>query len=70
MRWSVVDGCGSAFGIVTIIPPLDMESPLEMLRYRVGCGAALRCCVAAAELIPMVDLHGPIYDFDCRCRPR
>ena len=42
---------------------------LEMLRNRVGCGAALRCCVAAVELIPTVDIRGPISEVDCRCRP-
>ena len=37
-----------------------MASPLDMLCNWLGCGAALRCCVAAVELIPMVDLRGPI----------
>ena len=70
MKWSFVDGCGSAFGIVEILPPLEMASPLEMLCYRVGCGAALMCCVAAVALIPMVDLRGPISEVDYGCRPR
>ena len=69
MKWSCVDGCGYAFGIVEILPPLEMASPLGMLRNRVGCGAALRCCIAAVELIPMVDLRGPISEVDCRFRP-
>ena len=70
MRWSFVEGCGSAFGIVAIILPFEMASPLEMLRNWVGCGVALRCCVAAVELIPTVDLRGPISEVDFRCRPR
>ena len=64
MKWIFFDGCGSAFGIVAILPPLDMASPLEMLRNRGGCGAALRCCIAAVELIPTVDLCGPISEVD------
>ena len=70
LRWSFVDGFGSAFGIVAILPPLEMASPLEMLRNQVGCGAALRCCVAAVSLILTVDLCGPISEVDWRCRPR
>ena len=54
MRWSFVDGCGSAFGIVAILPPLEMASPLEMLRNRVGCGAAV---VSVVVLILTVDLR-------------
>ena len=49
---------------------LEMASPLDMLCNWVGCGAALRCCVAAVELIPTVDLRGTISEVDCRCRPR
>ena len=30
---------------------LEMASPLDMLCNWVGCGAALRCCVAAVELV-------------------
>ena len=60
MRWSFVDGYGFAFGIVVILSPLEMASPLEMLRNWEGCGAALRCSVAAVALIPTVDLRGPI----------
>ena len=70
MKWSFFDGCGSAFGIVAILPPLEMTSPLEMLQNRVGCGAALRCCVAAVEINPTVDLSGKMSEVDCRCRPR
>ena len=55
--------CGSTFGIVAII------SPLEMLRNWVGCGAVLRCCVAAVVLILTVDLRVEISEVDCRCRP-
>ena len=58
MKWSFVDGCGFAFGIVAIVPQLEMASPFEVLRNRVGCGAALKCCVAAVELIPKVDFRG------------
>ena len=60
MKWNFDDRCGFAFGIVAIVPPLEMASPLEMLRNRVGCGSALRCCVAAVELIPTVDFRGLI----------
>ena len=67
MRWSFVDGCGSAFGIVAILPPLEMLSPLEMLRNQVGCGVAL---VAAVVLILTVDFRVEISEVDCRCRPR
>ena len=70
MKWSFVDRCGFAFGIVAIVPPLEMASPLEMLRNPVGCGAALRCCVEVVELILTVDFRGSIYKVDCRCRPR
>ena len=70
MKWSFVDGCGSAFGIVANLPPLEMASPLEMLRNQVGCGAALRCSVAAVVLILTVDLRVEISEVDCRCRPR
>ena len=70
LRWIFVDRCGSAFGIVAILPPLEMASPLELLRNRVVCGAVLRCCVAAVELIPTVDIRGPISEVDFRCRPR
>ena len=59
MKWSFVDGCGFAFGIVAIVPPLEMASPLEMLQIWVGCGASLRCCVVVVELIPTVDFRGP-----------
>ena len=70
MKWSFVDGCGFAFGIVAILPPLEMASTLEMLQNRVGCGTSLRYCVAAVELIPTVDFSGPIFEVDCRCRPQ
>ena len=70
MRWSFVDRYGSAFGIVAILLALLMASPLEMLRNRVGCGAALRFCVVAVELIPTVDFRGSISEVDCHCRPR
>ena len=69
-KWSFVDGCGFTFGIVVIFPPLEMASPLEMLRNRVGCGAALRCCVAAVKLIPTVDFRGSIFEVNCRRRPQ
>ena len=69
MRWIFVDKCGSPFGIVAILPPLEMVSPLEMLRNRVGYGAAWRCYVEAVELIPTVDLRGPNSEVDFRCRP-
>ena len=55
------------FGIVDILPPLEMASPLEMLRNRVGCGVAF---VAAVVLILTVDLRVEISEFDFRCRPR
>ena len=67
LRWSFVAGYGSAFGIVAIHPPLEMVSPLEMLRNRVGCGAAF---VAAVVLILTVDLRVEISEVDYRCRPR
>ena len=70
MKWRFVDGCGSAFSILAILPPLEMASPLEMLSNRVGCGAALRCCVAEVELIPTVDLRVTISEVDCRCLPQ
>ena len=70
MKWSFVDGCGFTFGIVAIVPPLEMASPLEMWRNRVGCGAVLRCCVAAVALIPTVDFCESISDVDCRRRPQ
>ena len=63
----IVDGCGSTFGIVVILPPLEMVSPLEMLRDRVGWGAAF---VAAVVLIITVDLRVEISEVDCRCRPQ
>ena len=69
MKWIFVNGCGFTFGIVVIVTPLEMASPLEMLRNRVGCGAALRCCVVAVELIPTVDFRGSISEVDFRCRP-
>ena len=52
MIWSLDDGCGFTFGTVAVVPPLDMAPPLEMLRNRVGCSAALSCCVAAVDLLP------------------
>ena len=67
LRWSFVDGFGSAFGIVTILPPLEMVSPLEMLRNQVGCGAAF---VAAVVLILTVDLCVEISEVVCHCRPQ
>ena len=67
--WSFVDGCGSAFVIVAILLPLEMVSPLEMFCNRLGCGTALRCCVAAVVLILTVDLRLEISEVDCRCRP-
>ena len=67
MRWSFVDGCGSAFGVVAILPPLEMVSPLEMLHNRVGCGAAF---IAVVVLILTVDLRVEISELDFRCRPR
>ena len=67
MRWIFVERCGSAFGIVAILPPLEMASPLDMLRNRLGCGAAF---VAAVVLILTVDLRVEISEVDCRCRPR
>ena len=67
LRWSFVDGCGSAFGIVAILLPLEMVSPLDMLRNQVGCGAEF---VAAVVLILTVDLRVEISDVDCRCCPR
>ena len=62
----LVDGCGSAFAIVAILPPLDMVTPLEMLRNPVGCGAAL---FAVVVLILTVDLCVGISEVDLRCRP-
>ena len=59
--------CGFAFGIVEILPPLEMVSPLEMLRDRVGNDAAF---VAAVVLILTVDLRVEISEVDCRCRPQ
>ena len=70
MRWSLADGCGFAFGTVAVVPPLEMAPPLEMLRNRVGSSAALSCCIAAVDVILMVDFLGPISEVDCRCRPR
>ena len=70
MRWSLADGCGFTFGTVTVVPPLEMATPLEMLRNRVGCSAALSCCVAAVDLIPTVNFHGPISEVDCRRCPQ
>ena len=67
LRWSFVDGCGSAFGIVEILLPLEMVSPLEMLRNRVGCGEAF---IAAVVLILTVDLRVEISEVDCRYRPQ
>ena len=61
MRWGFVEGCGPAFGIVAILPTLEMVSPLEMLRNRVRCSAEF---VAAVVLILMVDLCVEISDFD------
>ena len=68
MRWSLANRCGFEFGIVAVVPPLEMEGqvgggcapPLEMLRSRVVCGVALSCCVAAVNLILTVDFRGPI----------
>ena len=59
--------CGFAFGVVAILPPLEMVSPLEMLRDRVGNDAAF---VAAVVLILAVDLRVEISEVDCRCRSR
>ena len=70
MKWIFFDGCGFAFGIVAIVLPLEMASPLDMLRNRVGYGAALSCCVAVVALIPTVDFCGSIYEVGCCCRPR
>ena len=64
MKSGFVDGCGFAFGVLAILPPLEMASLSEKLQNRVGCGAALRCCVAAVEPIPMVDFRWPIYEVD------
>ena len=58
MKLWLVDGCGFAFGTVAVLPSLDMAPPLEMLRKRVGCSSALRCCVAAVALILTVDFCG------------
>ena len=69
MRCSLADRCGFEFGTVAVMPPLEMAPPLEMLRNRVGCSAALICCVAAVDLILMVDFRGPISEVDCRCLP-
>ena len=66
LRWSFVDRCGSAFGIVAILPSLEIMPPLEMLRNRVGCGASF---VAAVVLILTVDFRVEISEVDCRCRP-
>ena len=52
------------------VPPLEMASPLEILRNRLGCSAALRCCVAAVALILTVDFRGLISEVDCHFRPR
>ena len=59
--------CGSAFGIVEILPLLEMVSPLDMLRNRVGCGAAF---ITAVVLILTVGHRVEISEVDCRCRPR
>ena len=67
MKWSLIDGCGFAFVTVVVVPLLEMAPPLEMLQNRMGCGAALRCCVAAVALILTVDSRGPISEVDC-CR--
>ena len=58
MKWSFVDRCGFAFGTVAIVSHLEMASPLEMLRNRVGCSKALKCCVAEVSLILTVDFRG------------
>ena len=70
MKWSLANGCGFAFGTVAVVPLLEMAPPLEMLRNRVGCSAALSFCIAAVDLILTVDFRGPIYEVDCRCRPQ
>ena len=67
LRWNFVDRCDSAFGIVVILQPLEMVSPLEMLRNQVGCGAEF---IAAVVLILTGDLRVEISEVDCRCRPQ
>ena len=78
MRWSLADGCGFEFGTVAVVPPFEMEGqvgggcapPLEMLRSRVVCSAALSCCVAAVNLILTVNFRVTILEVDCHRRPQ
>ena len=70
MKWSLADGCGFAFGTVAVVPPLEMAPPLEIFWNRVGCSAAMRCCVAAVDLILTVDFRDGISEVNFRRRPQ
>ena len=60
------------------VPPLEMacrvgggcRPPLEMVRSRVECNAALNFCVSEVKLILTDEFRGTILEVDCRGRPQ